>query len=130
VPGCYSIRVFRLCQESNLFLSIAERPCDVTMHHSDIAPEHAAIVVGVPKQLRRGEKFAYRTAGNGKSGMIIGEAKDDKELFEFTIESLVTTGSCFPSDIVETFTITSPGNGDVRTASFPKIADGPSHALN
>jgi len=92
VPGRYSTRVLRLFQESNLFLSIAERPCDVTIHHRDIVPEHAAIVVGVPKQLRRGEKVAYRAAGNGKSGMIIGEAKDDNEQFEFTIEPFVTTG--------------------------------------
>jgi hypothetical protein len=27
-----------------------------------------------------------------KSGMITGQAKDDKELFEFTIEPFVTTG--------------------------------------
>jgi hypothetical protein len=40
---------------------------------------------------RSGRLAGSRREG-GKSGMITGQAKDDKELFEFTIKPFVTTG--------------------------------------
>jgi hypothetical protein len=110
VPGCHTTRVVRLDRNQTCSCQLPNAPvmspC-TTAKSSQRCSYRRWCVEAAPER----REIRVPSDGERKTGMIIGEAKDDNEQFEFTIEPFVTTGFLLSIRYSGDCHHTSPGRG-------------------